>query len=178
MIDKFNEPSSGQFLFLLSLRAGGVGLNLQSADTVIMYDTDWNPQIDLQVGAASAYAFTGPARSCHSVVLCLSSACKGAVFCRAEEITPTKSSSSLCGALLPMYPHVRLARLCMPAIMQAQARAHRIGQSREVMVLRLLAANTIEEHILDVAEQKRKFADSSITGTCMQRKPATRCSRP
>jgi hypothetical protein len=49
MIDRFNDPTGGQFLFLLSLRAGGVGLNLQSADTVIMYDTDWNPQIDLQV---------------------------------------------------------------------------------------------------------------------------------
>lgn len=48
---------------------------------------------------------------------------------------------------------------------QAQARAHRIGQSRDVLVLRLLASNTIEQHILDVAEQKRKFADSSITGT-------------
>lgn len=48
--------------------------------------------------------------------------------------------------------------------LQAQARAHRIGQSRDVLVLRLLAANTIEEHILDVAEQKKKFADSSITG--------------
>lgn len=41
---------SGVFLFLLSIRAGGVGLNLQAADTVIMYDSDWNPQIDLQVG--------------------------------------------------------------------------------------------------------------------------------
>ena len=50
------------------------------------------------------------------------------------------------------------------ACLQAQARAHRIGQARDVLVLRLLAANTIEEHILDVAEQKRKFADSSITG--------------
>lgn len=49
MIDRFNDPAGSQFLFLLSLRAGGVGLNLQSADTVIMYDTDWNPQIDLQV---------------------------------------------------------------------------------------------------------------------------------
>lgn len=52
MIDRFNDPAGGQFLFLLSLRAGGVGLNLQSADTVIMYDTDWNPQIDLQVGGS------------------------------------------------------------------------------------------------------------------------------
>ena len=33
------------------MRAGGVGLNLQAADTVIMYDTDWNPQIDLQAQA-------------------------------------------------------------------------------------------------------------------------------
>ncbi len=32
-------------MFLLSVRAGGVGLNLQSADTVILYDTDWNPQV-------------------------------------------------------------------------------------------------------------------------------------
>lgn len=38
-------------VFLLSIRAGGVGLNLQAADTVIMYDTDWNPQIDLQAQA-------------------------------------------------------------------------------------------------------------------------------
>lgn len=68
--------------------------------------------------------------------------------------------------------------MCVSALVQAQARAHRIGQSREVMVVRLLAANTIEEHILDVAEQKRKFADSSITGTCVQRKPATRCILP
>lgn len=42
-------PAAGVFVFLLSIRAGGVGLNLQAADTVIMYDTDWNPQIDLQV---------------------------------------------------------------------------------------------------------------------------------
>ncbi|KAL6750745.1 P-loop containing nucleoside triphosphate hydrolase protein, partial [Haematococcus lacustris] len=39
------------WLFLLSLRAGGVGLNLQAADTIIMYDTDWNPQADLQAQA-------------------------------------------------------------------------------------------------------------------------------
>lgn len=43
----FNDPVAGPFAFLLSLRAGGVGLNLQAADTVIMYDTDWNPQARL-----------------------------------------------------------------------------------------------------------------------------------
>ncbi|KAG2497935.1 hypothetical protein HYH03_004197 [Edaphochlamys debaryana] len=94
LVADFNKPDSPTFIFLLSLRAGGVGLNLQAADTVILYDTDWNPQLDLQ----------------------------------------------------------------------AQARAHRIGQAREVRVFRLLTAGSIEEHIAAVAEEKRRFADSSITG--------------
>lgn len=58
--------------------------------------------------------------------------------------------------------------------LQAQARAHRIGQARDVLVLRLLASSTIEEHILDVAEQKRKFADSSITGALADQTPTAR----
>ncbi|KAL3354169.1 hypothetical protein AABB24_018693, partial [Solanum stoloniferum] len=44
LIDKFNQPNSPFFIFLLSIRAGGVGVNLQAADTVIIFDTDWNPQ--------------------------------------------------------------------------------------------------------------------------------------
>lgn len=54
--------------------------------------------------------------------------------------------------------------------LQAQARAHRIGQQREVLVVRLAAQGSIEEHILRVAEEKRKFADSSITGGTRQLK--------
>ena len=45
------DAGSAVSVFLLSMRAGGVGLNLQAADTVIMYDTDWNPQIHLQAQA-------------------------------------------------------------------------------------------------------------------------------
>ena len=47
-IEQFNAPDSQIFIFLLSTRAGGLGLNLQSADTVILYDSDYNPQQDLQ----------------------------------------------------------------------------------------------------------------------------------
>lgn len=39
----FNEPDSDIFIFMLSTRAGGLGLNLQAADTVIIFDSDWNP---------------------------------------------------------------------------------------------------------------------------------------
>jgi SWI/SNF-related matrix-associated actin-dependent regulator of chromatin subfamily A protein 2/4 len=80
----FNDPDSEYFLFLLSTRAGGLGLNLQQADTVIIFDSDWNPHQDLQ----------------------------------------------------------------------AQDRAHRIGQKNEVRVLRLMTVNSVEEKILAAARYK------------------------
>lgn len=45
LIDTYNAPNSSKFAFLLSTRAGGLGINLQTADTVILYDSDWNPQV-------------------------------------------------------------------------------------------------------------------------------------
>jgi SWI/SNF-related matrix-associated actin-dependent regulator of chromatin subfamily A member 5 len=47
-IEEFNKPGSHYFIFLLSTRAGGLGINLATADTVVIYDSDWNPQVDLQ----------------------------------------------------------------------------------------------------------------------------------
>jgi SNF2 family DNA or RNA helicase len=94
LVDDFNATGSPYFAFLLSVRAGGVGLNLQSADTVIFYDTDWNSQVDSQ----------------------------------------------------------------------AAARAHRIGQTREVLILRLQTKGTVEERVVAVAEDKRGMVDRSITG--------------
>ena len=84
LVDKFNAKDSEYFIFVLSTRAGGLGLNLQTADTVILFDSDWNPHADLQ----------------------------------------------------------------------AQDRAHRIGQQREVRVFRLVTAGSVEETILDRALQK------------------------
>ncbi|RZB54805.1 Chromatin structure-remodeling complex protein SYD isoform D [Glycine soja] len=93
LIDLFNQPGSPYFIFLLSIRAGGVGVNLQAADTVILFDTDWNPQVDLQ----------------------------------------------------------------------AQARAHRIGQKRDVLVLRFETVQTVEEQVRASAEHKLGVANQSIT---------------
>lgn len=50
-INHFNAEGSDDFCFLLSTRAGGLGINLMTADTVIIYDSDWNPQADLQAMA-------------------------------------------------------------------------------------------------------------------------------
>ncbi|GBE60576.1 SWI2 SNF2 ISWI-like protein [Babesia ovata] len=47
-ISSFNDPNSEVSIFLLSTRAGGLGINLATADVVILYDSDWNPQVDLQ----------------------------------------------------------------------------------------------------------------------------------
>jgi SWI/SNF-related matrix-associated actin-dependent regulator of chromatin subfamily A member 5 len=47
-IDEYNKPGSEKFVFLLTTRAGGLGINLTSANIVVLFDSDWNPQADLQ----------------------------------------------------------------------------------------------------------------------------------
>mmetsp|Transcript_23013 Transcript_23013/g.45496 ORF Transcript_23013/g.45496 Transcript_23013/m.45496 type:complete len:2218 (-) Transcript_23013:218-6871(-) len=50
-IDRYSAPDSNRFVFLLCTKAGGVGINLTAADTCIIFDSDWNPQNDLQAQA-------------------------------------------------------------------------------------------------------------------------------
>lgn len=51
LLKKFNDEGMKYFIFLLSTRAGGLGLNLQAADTVVIFDSDWNPhQVWLECG--------------------------------------------------------------------------------------------------------------------------------
>lgn len=51
IVDRFNDPQSDLFVFLLSARAGGVGLNLIGASRLVMFDNDWNPATDIQAMA-------------------------------------------------------------------------------------------------------------------------------
>ena len=45
-INRFNAPDSNLFIYILNTKAGGLGVNLQTADTCILYDSDWNPQVN------------------------------------------------------------------------------------------------------------------------------------
>jgi len=86
LMDRFNNDIK-VFCFILSTRSGGLGINLTGADTVVFYDSDWNPAMDAQ----------------------------------------------------------------------AQDRAHRIGQTRDVHIYRLVTEHSIEENILTKAKQKRNL---------------------
>lgn len=55
LVDSFNSPYSQNFLFLLSSKAGGVGLNLVGASHLVLYDIDWNPANDIQVRHTHVY---------------------------------------------------------------------------------------------------------------------------
>jgi SWI/SNF-related matrix-associated actin-dependent regulator of chromatin subfamily A member 5 len=54
-INEYNMPNSEKFIFMLSTRAGGLGINLATADIVILFDSDWNPQVDLQAMVRCTY---------------------------------------------------------------------------------------------------------------------------
>lgn len=104
LIDEFNSDDSEKSIFLLSTRAGGVGINLASADTVIIFDSDWNPHMDNQ----------------------------------------------------------------------AQDRAHRIGQKKDVFVYRLVTEGSVEIDVLERANAKRSLEKLTMAGNFVR--PATSSS--
>eukprot|EP00741_Cyanophora_paradoxa_P025184 tig00000350_g24309.t1 len=103
-IDRFNAPDSDRFVFLLSTRAGGLGINLATADTIFLFDSDWNPQSD----------------------------------------------------------------------MQAMARAHRIGQTKQLMVYRFVTKSSVEERIAEMS--KRKLMLEHLAVNTMDTKGRTKLS--
>lgn len=67
LVDGFNSPHSQNFLFLLSSKAGGVGLNLVGASHLVLYDIDWNPANDIQVKDCGLLFILSPALVCFHV---------------------------------------------------------------------------------------------------------------
>lgn len=80
-IDRFCKPDSDRFVFLLCTRAGGLGINLTAADTCIIFDSDWNPQNDLQVTCRRSCS-TAPVCHCSGEGRAAASSCNG-MGCRA-----------------------------------------------------------------------------------------------
>uniref|UniRef100_A0A7S1KQX6 Uncharacterized protein n=1 Tax=Percolomonas cosmopolitus TaxID=63605 RepID=A0A7S1KQX6_9EUKA len=88
LLDEFNKKDSPYFIFLLSTRAGGLGLNLQTADTVILFDSDWNPQQDLQA-MARAHRI-GQTKSVRVFTFCTITPVEEKILARAQEKRTTE----------------------------------------------------------------------------------------
>ena len=82
-VKAFNEPASPLFLFLMTTRAGGLGINLQSADTCFLYDSDWNPQADLQ--AMARVHRLGQTKTVHIYRLCAAGTAEERVLQRSQK---------------------------------------------------------------------------------------------
>jgi hypothetical protein len=82
-VRRFNQDQSPLFIFLMSTRAGGLGINLQTSDTVILYDSDWNPQVDLQaIGRAHRI---GQTKTVHVYRLITEGAVEERIYDRAQK---------------------------------------------------------------------------------------------
>eukprot|EP00955_Chlamydomonas_euryale_P003858 40132-Chlamydomonas_euryale.AAC.2 len=79
----FNKPGSDVFIYILCTRAGGLGVNLQTADTCVLYDSDWNPQWDLQ--AMARVHRIGQTKPVHVYRLCSEGTVEDRIQRRAEQ---------------------------------------------------------------------------------------------
>ena len=140
LMDSFNNgPLDQAFVFLLSTRAGGLGINLVSADTVIIYDGDFNPQQDLQaMDRSDTHIDTHTHPHAHSLSRLSLSFSLSHVHARTHAQTLT----------LSLWHTLVLAHIC---------RCHRIGQTKPVQVIRLLTTQSIETRIFERATNKRKL---------------------
>lgn len=70
-MDRFQAGGDDTFAFLLSTKAGGQGITLTAADTIIIYDSDWNPQNDVQVWIRTHFALLAVVSAINSIMHCL-----------------------------------------------------------------------------------------------------------